>query len=210
MALTHSFGEMTNKMVRAGGRSLVISTKASIMICNKIRGMKISDAKRLIDDVIAHKRAIVFTRFTDGVGHRAGKMASGRYPEKAVLAFKKLLVNLENNAQQKGLSVEDLKIVHAVANGGVRRGRFGRQSRRMAKSTHLDLVAEEVVAKKVTAKPKAAPKPKAKSKVEEKVKVEVKPKVEEKPKAEAKQEVKTDLKPEAKKEPQVKEAKGEK
>lgn len=151
MVLNHAFSGMTDKMVRSGARNLPVSTKACIMICQQIRGMKIVDAKRFLDDVVAHKRPIVYTRFTDGVGHRPGKIASGRYPEKAVLAVRKLLVNLENNAQQKGLG-EDLQIIFSSANKGVHRGRFGRQSRRTAKATHLDMVAAQVVVRKVVPK----------------------------------------------------------
>ncbi|MCX6707825.1 MAG: hypothetical protein NT001_06870 [Candidatus Woesearchaeota archaeon] len=65
-------------MSRAVGRDLNISTKQSIEICNFLRGMNIPMAKTILNDVMELKAAVPFRRFTNGVGHRKGDMASGR------------------------------------------------------------------------------------------------------------------------------------
>ena len=83
MAVTnYSFQNFNESTAKAYGKSLPISTKSSINICNAIRGKNVSKVENYLTDVVALKLAVPFTRFNDGVGHRRGNMASGRFPKK--------------------------------------------------------------------------------------------------------------------------------
>ena len=67
--------------------ALSISTKQSVEIASFIRNRKISQAKSLLSEVINKKRAVPFKRYNRDTGHKPGKIASGRYPEKASKEF---------------------------------------------------------------------------------------------------------------------------
>src|SRR6266699_6521809 len=47
-----------DRTVKCSGRQLRISPKASVEICRTIRGMKLPDAKRLLERVIELKQAV--------------------------------------------------------------------------------------------------------------------------------------------------------
>jgi large subunit ribosomal protein L22 len=129
-------------MARAKGISLGISTKHSVEICSFIRGKKLSAAKRMLEDVIAMKRAVPFKRFNHNIGHRRG-MGPGRYPVKACAEVLKVVKACEANAQFKGLNTGSLVLQHASADFASRPWHYGRQSRRKMKRTHIQLVAVE-------------------------------------------------------------------
>lgn len=128
---------------RAYGRNLPISTKTSVEICNFLRGKSYSEAVKLLEEVLVYKRAIPFTRFMNGVGHRKGDMAAGRYPQKASLLIKELFESAKANANNKGLS-DELKIVHLCAHKASCPFHQGRQRRRMMKRTHVEVVLKEI------------------------------------------------------------------
>lgn len=46
------------KTAKALGRSLKISPKHAVEICNRIRGMKVENAKNYLEDVIEMKKAV--------------------------------------------------------------------------------------------------------------------------------------------------------
>lgn len=190
-------------MARALGRSLPISTKQAVEICNYLRNRKLQQAKELLSLAIAKKKAIPFKRFTNGLGHKPGKMAAGRFPVKASSEFMKLLESVEVNAQTKGLNTGELSLVHLCAHQAHRAMRNGRQRRRQFKATHVEVVVQETPEVKKKEK-KAAPKPAAKP-VAEKKEVQREPQPEA-PKAEAKPEPKPEPKVEA---PKVEEKKEE-
>jgi len=120
----------------ANGKNLPISTKVAIMVCAYLRGRSFSSAKRILEAAIAEKEAIPFTRFNDGVGHRKGISGPGRYAVNACTLILTLLESAKANAINKGMS-EDLKIADIRANKAPSQMRFGRQSRREAKRTHV-------------------------------------------------------------------------
>lgn len=134
-------------MARAYGRDLSISTKASINICTTLRGMVAQKAIDHLDAVVAKKQAIAFTRFTDGVGHRKGAMASGRFPVKAAKDIQAVIKSAVANAANKGLS-EELKIDHICAHKAATPFHQGRQRRRAMKRTHIEVAVKEIAAKK--------------------------------------------------------------
>lgn len=132
-------------MSRAVGRDLGISSKQSIEICKYLRHRKLQQAKKTLERVIKKEQAIPFTRFTNGLGHRPGKMSSGRYPFKASTAILKLLESVEANAQTKGLNTGELEIVHLSAQRAAMPMHSGRHHGTQFKRTHIEIVVQETV-----------------------------------------------------------------
>ncbi|AFL94829.1 50S ribosomal protein L22 [Thermococcus cleftensis] len=139
-----------DRMARASGRDLRISPKHSVELLREIRGMMLNDALRYLDDVINLRRPVPMRRFNDSQGHKPGKgFGPGRYPVKVAKAVKKVLLNAKNNAEQKGLDPDRLRIIHAAAHRGpVLRGyiprAFGRATPFNEQTTHIEIVVEEV------------------------------------------------------------------
>ena len=138
------------KTAKALGRSLKISPKHAVEICNKIRGMKVEKAESYLEDVIEMKTAVPFKRHNKKVGHRRGigGWPTGRYPVKAAKQILDILRNAEANAEYKGLDTENLKILHISSHKGyVIRGwtprAFGRASPFNTPTTHVQVVLGE-------------------------------------------------------------------
>ncbi|MEL7669735.1 50S ribosomal protein L22 [Methanobacterium sp.] len=139
-----------SKTAKALGRSLKISPKHAVEICNKIRGMKVEKAEAYLEDVIEMKTAVPFKRHNKKVGHRRGigGWPTGRYPVKAAKQILDILKNAEANAEYKGLDTENLKIMHISSHRGyVIRGwtprAFGRASPFNTPTTHVQIVLGE-------------------------------------------------------------------
>jgi len=185
---------MDEQTARVSGKSLQISTKQSIEICNFIRGRPLQRAKSLLNDVILMKQPVPFKRFT-AMGHRKGKLAAGRYPIKASKIFLGLLESVEANAQFKGLNTANLVIDTIIANKAGNQWHYGRQRRRRMKSTHVDIVVKEAPEEKKKESAKQGKKPKEQPKKEQKpVEKKPEPKAEEKP-VEKKEQPKAEPKP---------------
>lgn len=122
---------------RASVQSLSISTKASVEICNFLRKKPLNKAISILERVVVKKQAIPYKRFTDGAGHKPG-IGPGKYPIKAGQAFIALLKEAQSNASDKGLS-EHLLIESILAQKGTSMWKYGRQRRRKAKRTHLQI-----------------------------------------------------------------------
>jgi len=164
VATTYAFQNFGEDMARSYGRNLDISTKAAINICTALRGKDAQTAIAYLGRVMIKKQAVPFKRFTDGVGHRKGKMASGRYPFKASKAIKEVIESAVLNAANKGLA-EELKIVHICAHKAATPFHQGRQRRRAMKRTHIEVVVQEkeLQKKPLKQKTKSATKPVAKN-----------------------------------------------
>lgn len=132
---------ITENCAKAVGVALPISRKESTMICQAIRGKQVAKAKKILEDAIALKAPIPFTRYNDDMGHKRG-MAAGRYVVSACAYVLTILKSVEANAQFKGLSTANLVIRHASAQKGPTAHHFGRQ-RTKAKRTHIELVVQE-------------------------------------------------------------------
>lgn len=135
--------EKSEAIATATGKSLPISTKQSVEICNLLRGKTSEQGKKILERVLDKKEAVPYKRYMHGVGHRSGKMAAGRYPERASSHILDLLKSAESNAQNKGLSAP-FKIKELIANQATRSWHFGRHRRRKTKRTHIKIVLEEV------------------------------------------------------------------
>ena len=163
--------------VRAVGRSLPISTKVSVEICNFLRKRQLQNAKEILERVIKKDQAIPYKRFNMDVGHKPGKIASGRYPKKASTEILKIMKNVEANAQMKGFNTNNLEIIHLCAHRASRPWHHGRQRRQLMKRTHVEVVVAEsakkakpTIEKKETKQPAETKKeqPKKEAKVEAK------------------------------------------
>lgn len=159
-------------IARAVGRDLPISTKQAIEICDTIRGMNLVKAKTLLENVIKEKAAIAYKKFCGGVGHRTQVAGAGRYPKKASTELLSLLKSVEANAQNKGLTVASLEIVHINAQKSANQWHYGRQRRVSMKRTHVELIVEEKVSK-TKEKPSIDKKEKAQTEVKPKVEAKV-------------------------------------
>lgn len=152
MANKYAYNKEGNeaKTARAMAKSLKISPKHCVEICNAIRGMDVSKAKAYLEDVIDMKKSVPFKRHNKKVGHRKGQNGwpSGRYPVKAAAEVLKVLNNAEANAEYKGLDTEKLVIEHISSHRGVIiRGAipraFGRVTPFNTPTTHIQIVVQE-------------------------------------------------------------------
>ncbi len=133
MAKEKDVNKKEKKTVVAKGKDLSISTKHSIAICKFLKNKKLEDAIKLMNEVIALKKAVP----TKKEAHKKG-MASGKFPLKATKAFLKILKNVKSNANSKGMDISKL-IIKAKANKASRPLKPGR-FRRQFKRTHIEIV----------------------------------------------------------------------
>ncbi|MDD4878583.1 MAG: 50S ribosomal protein L22 [Candidatus Nanoarchaeia archaeon] len=168
-------------MATAKGMSLPISRKQAVEVCRFINRRDIETARRRLKRVLVFKMAVPSTKFKRDIPHRAGSVGPGRFPIKAAEMILGVLESAVSNAENKGMKASSLVVAKASACKGPTAWRYGRQSRRHAKRTHVEIVVEEGEAKKKEVKPKAAAKPAEKTKAESKeVKAEPKAKPESK------------------------------
>ncbi len=144
--------EMLNpeKTAKASGRELKVSHKAAREVCKAIKGMMLNDAKQYLRDVAAKKKAIPYTRYNKKLPHRHGliKTFAGRYPIKASQQILDVLESAQSNAENKGLDVDRLRIMHAAAYQGIKLKRYtprahGRASPKYDTTTHVEIVLDE-------------------------------------------------------------------
>ena len=133
---------------KVNGKDLSISTKKAIEICSFIRGMTIQRAKVVLGEAIKIKQPIPFKRFTDGAGHRKGKMAGGKYPVKACTEILKLIASVESNAAYKGMNKDKLILKHIKADKASQPLHSGRRRGIVMKRTHVEIVVEEGIIEK--------------------------------------------------------------
>ncbi len=129
-----------------------VSLKYATEICNQIKGKTAEWTESFLQDIEQHKRFLPLKRYNKKVAHRKGDSMhgekAGRYPEKTVQVFLKLLENAKANADYKGLDTEKLVIKHAFASQGFARrsvqtkGKIGGKVRKK-KSAHLEVVLME-------------------------------------------------------------------
>ncbi len=144
-------------MTRVYGRSLPVSTKKSVEVCRLIRGRSVAQAKALLSEVVALKRAVPYKRYNQELAHQKNT-GSGGFPVAVCENIIKLLRSAEANASAKGLDEDSLKIVHSCAHLASRPMRYGRKRRVKAKRTHIEIVVKAMEKSKKT---KAAKKPAA-------------------------------------------------
>lgn len=132
--------KVKKEFVVVNAQNVHVSTKYAINICRFIKGKRIGDAIRDLEDVSKMKKAVPMR------GEYAHKKdvsiagGAGKYPVNAAKQFIVLLKSLAGNANNH--DVEEPIISEAIANKAPSpRGRFGRWER---KRTHVKLVAKEM------------------------------------------------------------------
>ncbi|XP_058194647.1 large ribosomal subunit protein uL22y-like [Rhododendron vialii] len=141
------------KSCKARGADLRVHFKNTRETAHAIRKLPLVKAKRYLEDVLAHKQAIPFTRFCRGVGRTAQAKnrhsnGQGRWPVKSAGFILDLLKNAESNAEVKGLDVEALYISHIQVNQAQKQRRrtyraHGRINPYMSSPCHIELVLSE-------------------------------------------------------------------
>ncbi len=138
------------KTAKASGREIRVSHKAAREVCRAVKGMMLSNAKTYLRDVMEKRKAVPFRRYKKKVGHRSGleKTFAGRYPMKTSQQILRVIEAAEANAENKGLDLDRLCVLHAAAYPGIRIKRFtprahGRASPKYETTTHIEIVLEE-------------------------------------------------------------------
>jgi large subunit ribosomal protein L22 len=138
------------KTVKASSREIRVSHKHAREVCRTIKGMMLTKAKEYLRDVMEKKKAVPFRRYQKKAGHRHGltNAFAGRYPINAAQKTLKLLQGAEANAENKGLDIEQLQIIHAAAYPGMKIKRFtprahGRASPKYNTLSHIEIVLGE-------------------------------------------------------------------
>jgi ribosomal protein uL22 len=160
----YAYQKSEDNTVKAVGRNLAISPKQGTEICKYVRGRPLYRAKMLLQQAIDFKRAVPFTRFTNGLGHKPG-MSAGRYHPKACQLILNVIKSAEANAKNKGFNGADMKVVHIAMQIGPKNNHAGRQRRSIFKNSHIEVVLQEVKgasSKKKAEKSEKAEKPKKK------------------------------------------------
>jgi large subunit ribosomal protein L22 len=139
----YAYQKSEENTVKAVGRNIGISPKQSIEICKYVRGRTLAQAKMMLRQAIDMKRAVPFTRFSNGLGHKPG-MSAGRYNPKACSEIMKVIESAEANAKNKGYNTADLKLVHIAMQIGPLNRHQGRQRRSIFKNSHIEVVLQEV------------------------------------------------------------------
>ncbi|MFT4343184.1 MAG: 50S ribosomal protein L22 [Candidatus Woesearchaeota archaeon] len=145
MAYGYATQTTEERVARAQGVNLPISFKHAVEIGNYVRGNTLNRAKKKLEDAISKSVPVPFKRFTDGVGHKRGDGAAGRYPVKACTELLKLLNSVEANALFKGFSSKNLVLSAFVVKKAPAVWRHGRQSRRQMKRAHVEVIVTEVM-----------------------------------------------------------------
>ncbi|MFH2019820.1 MAG: 50S ribosomal protein L22 [archaeon] len=142
MEFKYAFGDVKENMAKAVGKSLPISTKKSVEISNAIRGKSVLKAKAFLRRVLNMESAVPMKRYNQDTPHRPG-IGPGKYPIKAVQEILMIIESAEANAQNKGLSTNDLIIEHISAHKASTPYHYGRQKRSKMKRTHIQILLLE-------------------------------------------------------------------
>ena len=142
------------KTAKAMIRDAPISPKEAAEVARELRGKNLQEAMKYLERVIQLKEPVPLRRYNGKVAHKRGlgKKAGipiGRYPVKVAKYYLKLLKNVQNNAETKGLDTEKLKIVHIASHKGMTIKRwmpraFGRATPEFERRTHLEVIVQEV------------------------------------------------------------------
>lgn len=143
-----------SKIAKGVIREAPVSIRDLYNVCKAVKGMKLTEAKTYLQNVMDMKEAVPYWRYNTGASHKPDLeqrwgIKSGRYPRKAAKYVLRLLDNLEVNAGAKGLETEKLKIVHIAAHKGLILKRFtprafGRSSKKYRYTSNIEAVVAEV------------------------------------------------------------------
>ncbi|MCD6445634.1 50S ribosomal protein L22 [Candidatus Bathyarchaeota archaeon] len=138
------------RTVKVSGREVRVSHKSAREVCKTIKGMMLDEAKKYLKEVMDKKKPVPFTRFKKKAAHRHGlqKGFAGRYPVKVAKQILKMLDEAEANAENKGLDIDRLRIIHAAAYPGMKIKAYmpramGRNAPTFETLCHIELALEE-------------------------------------------------------------------
>ncbi|KAJ1440792.1 ribosomal protein L22/L17 [Ochromonadaceae sp. CCMP2298] len=142
------------KAAKAKGTHLRVHFKHCREIGEAIKGRTIAKARSYLENVLAFKEAIPFTKYTGGIGrHAVGKQykACGDkvgFPQKATKTFLDLLRNIESNAETKGLELDKVFITSVNCNQAPKMRRrtyraHGRINAYQSSPAHIEIIVEE-------------------------------------------------------------------
>lgn len=154
------------KSATAQVRNVPISRKKGVELARAIRNKALDEAYKILNDVIALKKAVPYKRYNRDKAHKTG-IGPGGFPVKCATYFLKVLKNAEANAVNKGLSRNDLYVSFISVDKGQTRLKAGRHRGRQAKNAHIKITLTEKAvktSKKKEDKPKSKPAKKAESK----------------------------------------------
>ncbi|MFQ5818599.1 MAG: 50S ribosomal protein L22 [Candidatus Heimdallarchaeota archaeon] len=144
------YGLDPDRTAIASGRDIDISPKAAREICRELSGRYLDQAMAYLEGVRAKEEVVPYRRYKKKVGHKQGiqRWPVGRYPVKAAEEILKVLRNVENNAEFKGLDITRLRVIHACAHEGRKTKRFftrafGRTSPKTRQTVHVEIAVEE-------------------------------------------------------------------
>jgi large subunit ribosomal protein L22 len=142
------------KSVKASAREIRVSHKAAREVCRTLKGMMLTQAKNYLKDVVAKKKPVPYKRFKKKLGHRHGldHACAGRYPVKAAKYILKLLESAEANAENKGLDIDRMRIIHMASHQGMKAKSFQPRAQGSASPSyetmiHVEVALEELVEK---------------------------------------------------------------
>lgn len=138
----------SDKTAKAYGYELHCSQKDSMNLSRAIRGMKIEDAKKYLQEIIDLKRPLPAIFHKQKRAHQKG-IGPGSFPQKAATYMLKTLENAENNAEYKGFDVENMKITFISAyRGRTIKGTMprahGRATDKNETTSNIEIIIEEV------------------------------------------------------------------
>ncbi len=109
-------GEGAKRSAAAQFHDADASYKDLTQVCRAIKGKRVAEANKILGEAIALRKAIPYSKFSKGLGHKrelGGR--KGRYPKKECALVKSLLRNAVANAGHKGLDEKKLFVRHAAA-----------------------------------------------------------------------------------------------
>ncbi|MEM1873601.1 MAG: 50S ribosomal protein L22 [Acidilobaceae archaeon] len=142
-----------SKIAKAVMWDVPVHPKVMREVCSVLKGMRLADAKKYLERVVELEEPVPFRRSYRKQAHRRGLADKwgwpiGRYPVKAARYLLKLLENVENNAEVKGLDLEKLRIIHIASHKGMTLKRwmpraFGRATPKFRVTSHVEVVVSE-------------------------------------------------------------------
>ncbi len=143
-----------SKIAKAMIWDVPVHPKVMREVAEAIKGMKLNQAEKFLERVIAQKEAVPFRHAHGKQAHRRGLAdkwgwPAGRYPVKAARYMLKLLKNVENNAEVKNLDLDNLKIIAIAVHKGITLKRwmpraYGRASPKYRIHSHVEIAVMEV------------------------------------------------------------------
>ncbi|MET1100892.1 MAG: 50S ribosomal protein L22 [Pyrodictiaceae archaeon] len=130
-----------------------ISYKKVVELARLLKGKRVDEARRLLEAVRDLKEPVPVRRYSGKQAHHRGlagkyKWPAGRYPVKAAKYLLKLLDNVVNNAEGKGLDTDRLRIIHIAVHKGRILKRwmpraFGRSTPKFRHYSNIEIIVAE-------------------------------------------------------------------